>query len=143
LDSATALLISEAVSRLWIGGQTSVRGEGGGLLRDALPRFLATQFIEKQFGREAARAEMLRERLAYSSVAKKDAPLARVTPLEGTYFSSVPNKGAMVWRLVENSLGRDAFMTTLRDLLRRGRAMPVEFAGRVAKRPGGARWRKS
>ena len=121
LDSATALLISEAVSRLWIGGQTPVRGEGGGLLRDALPRFLATQFIEKQFGREAARAEMLRERLAYSTVAKKDAPLSRVTPLDGTYFSSVPNKGAMVWRLVENSLGRDAFITTLRDLLQAGK----------------------
>ena len=98
-----------------------MRGEGGGLLRDALPRFLATQFIEKQFGREAARAEMLRERLAYSTVAKKDAPLARVTPLEGTYFSSVPNKGAMVWRLVESSLGRDAFMSTLRNLLTAGK----------------------
>jgi tetratricopeptide (TPR) repeat protein len=121
LDSATALLISEAVSRLWVGGQTPVRGEGGGLLRDALPRFLAVQFIEKQFGRDAARAEMLRERLAYSTVAKKDAPLARVTPLEGTYFSSVPNKGAMVWRLVENSLGRDAFMTILRDQLQAGK----------------------
>jgi hypothetical protein len=121
VDSATALLISEAISRLWIGGQTPVRGDGGGMLRDALPRFLATQFIEKQFGREAARAEMLRERLAYSSVAKKDAPLARVTPLEGTYFSSVPNKGAMVWRLVENSLGRDALITTLRDQLQAGR----------------------
>ena len=64
---------------------------------------------------------MLRERLAYSTVAKKDAPLARVTPLEGTYFSSVPNKGAMVWRLVENSLGRDGFIVTLRDLAASGK----------------------
>ena len=121
IDSATALLISEAVSRLWLGGQTPVRGEGGGLLRDALTRFLATQFIEKQFGREAAQAEMLRERLAYSTVAKKDAPLARVTPLDGTYFSSVPNKGAMVWRLIDNSLGHDSFIGTLRSLLQAGK----------------------
>ena len=121
VDSATALLISEAISRLWIGGQTSVRGEGGGLLRDALPRFLAVLFIEKQFGREAAQAEMLRERLAYSAVARKDAPLARVTPLEGTYFSSVPNKGAMVWRLIDHSLGHDSFSGTLRDLLQTGK----------------------
>ena len=121
IDSATALLISEAVARLWLGGQTSVRGEGGGLLRDALTRFLATQFIEKQFGREAAQAEMLRERLAYSSVAKKDAPLSRVTPLDGTYFSSVPNKGAMVWRLLDNTLGHDIFMSTLRGLLQAGK----------------------
>ena len=125
IDSTTALLISEAVSRLWIGGQIPVRGEGGGLLRDALPRYLATQFIEKQFGRDAARAEMLRERLAYSTVAKKDAPLSRVTPLEGTYFGSVPNKGAMVWRLVESSLGRDAFLATLRELLQAGKGSGV------------------
>lgn len=131
VDSATALLISEAVSRLWLGGQTPIRGEGSGLLRDALPRFLATQFIEKQFGRDAARSEMLRERLAYSTVAKKDAPLARVTPLDGTYFSSVPNKGAMVWRLVENSLGRDAFVATLRELLQagKGNAAGISLAG--------------
>lgn len=121
VDSATALLVSEAVSRLWIGGQTPIRGEGGGLLRDGLTRFLATQFIEKQFGREAAQAERLRERLAYSTVAKKDAPLSRVTPLDGTYFSSVPNKGAMVWRLVDQFLGRDAFMTALRGLLQSGK----------------------
>jgi len=122
VDAATALVVSEAISRLWIGGQTAVRGEGGGLLREALPRFLATQFLEKQFGREAARGEMLRERLAYSAVAKRDGPLARVTPLDGTYYSSVPNKGAMVWRLVESNLGRDALTNTLREQLQAGRA---------------------
>lgn len=121
VDSATVLLIAEGIARLWIGGQTAVRGEGGGVVRDALPRFLATNFIEKHFGRDAARAEMLRERLAYSTVAKKDAPLSRVTPLEGTYFSSVPNKGAMVWRLIENSLGRDVFLATLREALQAGK----------------------
>ncbi len=121
VDSTTALLISEAISRLWIGGQTPVRGEGGGLLREALPRFLAVLFIEKQFGRQAAQAQRLRDRLAYSNVARKDAPLARVTPLEGTYFNSVPNKGAMVWRLVDQTLGHDAFMSILRDLLQAGK----------------------
>jgi hypothetical protein len=121
IDSATALLVSEAIARLWLGGQTPVRGEGGGLLREALPRFLATLFIEKQFGREAARAEMLRERLAYSAVAKKDAPLSRVTPLEDTYYSSVPNKGAMVWRLIDHTLGHDAFIASLRDQLQAGK----------------------
>jgi tetratricopeptide (TPR) repeat protein len=124
VDSATALLITEAISRLWLGGQTPVRGEGGGLLREALPRFLAVMFIEKQFGRAAAQAEMLRERLAYSAIARKDAPLARVTPLEGTYFNSVPNKGAMVWRLIDQTLGHESFVATLRDLLQAGKGNP-------------------
>lgn len=121
VDAATILLISEAVSRLWIGGQTAVRGEGSGLLREALPRFLAAQFIEKQFGRDAAKAELLRERLAYSTVAKRDGSLSRVTPLEGSYFSSVPNKGAMVWRLAASSIGTDAFIATVRDQLQAGK----------------------
>src|SRR6266545_1993397 len=124
VDSATALLITEGISRLWLGGQTPVRGEGGGLLREALPRFLAVMFIEKQFGRAAAQAEMLRERLAYSAIAKKDAPLARVTPLEGTYFNSVPNKGAMVWRLIDQTLGHESFALTLRDLLQAAKGNP-------------------
>lgn len=120
-DSTTAVSISEAIARLWIGTQTAVRGEGGGLLREALARYLAAQFIEKLFGREAARAELLRERLAYSTVARKDGPLARVTPLESTYFSAVPNKGAMVWRLVANAVGPEAFLSTLKELLQTGR----------------------
>ncbi|MFN2516821.1 MAG: tetratricopeptide repeat protein [Pyrinomonadaceae bacterium] len=130
LDAGTALLISESISRLWMGAQTPVRGEGGGLLRDGLTRFLAGMFIEKQFGRDAAQAELLRERIAYSSVAKRDGPLARVTPLDSTYFNSVPNKGAMVWRLIEHSLGRDAFVSTLRTLLQsgKGRTSGIDLA---------------
>lgn len=122
IDSATALLVSEAVSRIWIGGQTAVRGEGSGVLRDALPRFLATLFIEKQFGPEAAAAELLRQRLAYSAVAKRDAPLSRSTALDDAYFNSVPNKGAMVWRLADRRLGRDVFTSTLRELLQAGKS---------------------
>jgi tetratricopeptide (TPR) repeat protein len=121
VDSTTAQLISEAIARLWIGTQTPVRGEGGGVLREGLSRFLATLFIEKQFGRDAARDELLRERLAYSTVAKRDGPLARLTPLDAAYFSSVPNKGAMFWRLVDKTLGRDAFITTVREQLQSGK----------------------
>jgi len=121
VDAGTALSIGEAIARLWIGGQTSVRGEGGGLLRDGLTRFLATLFIEKQFGPEAAQEERLRERFAYSTVAKRDAPLARVTPLDATYFSSVPNKGAMVWRLIDRTMGHDAFVNVVRGLLQSGK----------------------
>jgi tetratricopeptide (TPR) repeat protein len=125
LDSTTALLISEAVSRLWIGAQTPVRGDGGGLLRDGVTRFLAVLFFEKQFGRDAAQEELLRERLAYSTVARRDAPLSRVTQLDSTYFNSVPNKGGMVWRLIEHSLGHDALMGALRSLLQAGKGSGV------------------
>jgi tetratricopeptide (TPR) repeat protein len=117
LDASTALEISEAVARVWIGADTPVRGEGYGVLREGLTRFVAGLFIEKQFGAEAAEAERVRQRLSYAAIAKRDGPLARTTPFDATYFSSVTNKGAMVWRLVDHIVGREAFLTTLRGLL--------------------------
>lgn len=121
IDASTALLIGESIAHVWLGGQTPVRGEGSGVIREGLTRFLAALFLEKQVGKEAAQAELLRERLSYSAVAKRDAPLSRATPLDDTYFSSVPNKSAMVWRLVDKQLGRDAFMSTLGAALQKGR----------------------
>ena len=114
LDAGTAMLIAETVARIWIGGQNPIRGEGAGTLRDGLARYLATLFIEKQFGRPAFEAELQRQRQAFVVVAKRDGPLAHATTLDDTYYSSVPNKGAMVWRLVERRLGRDVFMNSVR-----------------------------
>src|SRR2546425_594975 len=124
VDSVTALAIGEAVARLWIGADSPVRGEGHGVVREGLVRFLATLFIEKEFGVEAAEAERARQRLAYSSIAKRDGPLSRTTPLDNTYFNSVANKGAMVWRLIDHVVGRDAFVTTLRASLAGAKTAP-------------------
>ena len=121
IDAVTALGIGEAVARLWIGADTPVRGEGHGVVREGLTRFLATLFIEKQFGAEAAAAERARQRGAYAGVARRDGPLSRSTPFDATYFNSVANKGAMVWRLIDHLAGREAFMATLKSLLASGK----------------------
>jgi len=121
VDAVTALGISEAVARLWIGAGIPVRGEGHGVLREGLSRFLASLFLEKQFGAEAVDAERGRQRLSYAAIAKRDSPLSRTTLLEGTYFNSVANKGAMVWRLVDHTVGRDEFVAALRGLLQNAR----------------------
>ena len=120
IDSATAMLIGEAVARLWVGGVAPVRSEGRGVIGEGLVRYLATLFIEKHFGRETSDAERARQRVAYSSIAKLDSPLAQVTPLDGTYYNSAGNKGAMIWRLVERALGRDPLMNLLRSALSAG-----------------------
>jgi len=125
IDTATALAIAEAVARLWLGGQTPIRGEGGGALRDGLVRFLANSFLEKQFGRDAAESELIRQRLAYIAVAKRDGPLARTSSLDSTYFASVPNRGAMAWRLIDRKLGHDAFIGVLRSALDVGKTDPA------------------
>lgn len=122
LDAATALSISESIVRLWLGGQTPIRGEGSGAVRDGLVRFLATQFLEKHFGKDAVQSELLRERIAYAAVAQRDSPLARANQLDSTYFGSVPNRGAMFWRLIDRRLGHEAFVTVLKDALQTGRS---------------------
>jgi len=124
IDSVTALAVAEAVARLWIGADAPVRGEGYGVLREGLPRFVASLFIEKEFGADAADAERARQRLSYAAIAKRDAPLSRTTPLDGTYLNSVANKGAMVWRLVDHAVGRSEFVAAIRSLLQSARNDP-------------------
>ncbi len=124
LDAATALSISEAVVRLWIGGQTPIHAEGGGVVRDGLVRFLAAEFLEKQFGRDAVLSELIRERIAFTAVAQRDTPLARANQLDNTYFGSVPNRGAMVWRLIDKRLGRDEFLALLRGAMQAAKSDP-------------------
>jgi len=127
-DALTAELVGEAFARLWIGGATPVRGEGAGVVREGLTRYLATLFLEKEFGREAADAERLRQRIAYTAVARRDAPLSITTPLEPTYYLSVANKGAMIWRLADRTLGREAFVTLLREQLQKNREGELTLA---------------
>ncbi|HEX8072674.1 MAG TPA: tetratricopeptide repeat protein [Pyrinomonadaceae bacterium] len=114
VDATSALAVGEAVARLWLGGAASVRGEGSGVVHEGLVRYLATLFLEKQYGRDAAEAQRLRERIAYASIAGRDGPLAQTTPLDPTYFNAVANKGAMVWRLVERAVTRDALVGVVR-----------------------------
>jgi hypothetical protein len=122
IDAATALSVSETIARLWLGGQTPIRGDGSGAIRDGLVRCLATQFLEKHFGRDAVQSELLRERIAYATVAQRDSPLARANQFDSTYFGSVPNRGAMFWRLVDRRLGHDAFIGVLKGALEAGRS---------------------
>jgi len=122
LDAATALSVSETIARLWLGGQTPIRGDGSGAIRDGLVRYLATQFLEKHFGRDAVQSELLRERIAYATVAQRDSPLARANQFDSTYFGSVPNRGAMFWRLVDRRLSHDAFIGVLKSTLEAGRS---------------------
>ena len=122
IDAATALSVAEAVAHVWIGGQAPVRGEGSGVLRDALVRYLATEFLEKQFGPDAVKSELYRQRLAYATVAQRDGPLGRTTQSDSTYFASVPNRGAMFWRLVERRMGREVLMGVLRAAVEAGKS---------------------
>jgi len=67
---------------------------------------------------------LLRERIAYAAVAQRDTPLARPNQLDSTYYGSVPNRGAMFWRLVDRRIGHDAFLAVLKGALESAKSDP-------------------
>lgn len=114
MDSQTAMLLAESVVKIWMGNLIPLRAEGQGVLREGFSQFVATKFLEKQFGKETADNERLRQRTVYAAIARRDAPLALTTPLDDTYFASVSNKGSMIWRLVNDSLGEEKFWSAVK-----------------------------
>jgi tetratricopeptide (TPR) repeat protein len=129
LDSVTATQVADAVARLWVGGAAGIEGEGAGALREGLPRYLAALFLEKQFGKPAADAEWMRMSLLYAPVAARDAPLSKLTPSFDTYFNATTNKAALVWRILSDAVGREAFLGALRGQLAQGGAQALSLAG--------------
>jgi tetratricopeptide (TPR) repeat protein len=133
VDSVTALQVAETAARLWVGGVVNVEGDGSGVVREGLARYLALLFVEKQFGKPSADAEWMRMALLYAPVADRDAPLSKLTPAFDTYFNSATNKGALAWRIVATALGRDAFASVLRSQFAASGAKPVTLASLRAK----------
>lgn len=113
IDSQTAMNIAESIAKIRLGNAVSVDGDGYGVIREGLSRYIATQFLEKKYGKEIADIERLRQRVAYSAVAKRDSPLRISSPLDDYYYASVANKGAMLWRLLANKVGQEEFFKTL------------------------------
>ena len=115
IDSLTAMNIAEAIVKMWIGGSIEVVGDSQGVIREGLPRFLATEFIENRFGKDVADVERMRQRMAYFAVVRRDSPLTTVSPLDDYYFAEVANKGAMIWRLLDRRVGRNGFVQTIQS----------------------------
>ncbi len=113
IDSSTAMNIAEAVAKTWIGGAASITGEGYGAIGEGLARYIATQFIESKYGKDVADIERLRQRTSYAAVSKRDAPLAKASPLDDFYYPEVANKGAMLWRLLAKRLGTTEFFNII------------------------------
>ncbi|MEQ1603587.1 MAG: hypothetical protein ABL999_01810 [Pyrinomonadaceae bacterium] len=114
IDSLTAMNIAETVTKQWIGNSISIGGEGYGIISEGLSRYIATQFIENKFGKDIGDIERLRQRTAYSAVAKRDAPMTTVSPVDDYYYPVVANKGAMAWRILAKRVGAVEFTDILR-----------------------------
>jgi tetratricopeptide (TPR) repeat protein len=132
VDLGTIELISGAAARAWIEGQVLLRGRGAGMLRDALPVYMVAQYLGDRFGPPQRDAAFERFRRAYSAVARNDAPLLTQSQLDRNYATSVYNKGALVWRMIELTFGAPALDNALRSSLSRGRVDALSLAGWAA-----------
>lgn len=111
LDSQTAVSIIEGMAKVFLGNLFKTSGDGYGVIREGLARYVATQFIEKKYGKDIADIERLRQRTNYSAVANRDAPLFFVSPLDGYYYNVSANKGAMIWKFLERNTGERFYST--------------------------------
>ena len=127
VDSLTAMNIAEAAAKLWLGNAVSVSGEGYGIVGEGLSRYIATQFIESEYGKDVADIERLRQRTAYAAVSKRDAPMNLVSPLDDFYYPEIANKGAMVWRILAKRVGAADFASTLRSVTQDGNVTVAEL----------------
>jgi len=119
LDLGTVELVAGAAARAWIDGQVLLRGRGTGMLRDGLPVYVAAQYLGERYGASQLEEAFDRYRGAYSIVARNDAPLLMQSPLDRNYTTSVYNKGALIWRLIEKQIGKQSFEKVLQDSLSR------------------------
>lgn len=136
VDSQTALSITEAVAKMWLGGATSINGDGGGAIREGLSRYLATQFVENKFGKDVADVERLRQRVAYAAVVQRDQPINTVSPLDDYYYAVVANKAAMIWRLLAIKSGANEFSTRIKSGMQDGSLTLAEIRAAFPEQKG-------
>jgi len=133
VNAGTLELLADAVARLWTEGRVRVRGQESrsaqadragqkprstALLRDSLPRYLATLYFEERFGADGAREAFRRMRASYTPIAKtgRDAELGVQTVLFPTYGAASFAKGPLVLRLFAGMGGRDKLIAALKVL---------------------------
>jgi hypothetical protein len=136
IDLGMIELLSGAAGRMWIDGQVLLRGRGAGMLRDALPIYLVAQYLGDRFGPSQRDAAFERFRRAYATIARNDAPLLAQSLLDRNYTTSVYNKGALVWRMIERRSGAQAFETAVRSSLSRNKVDALSLAGWLAPQQG-------
>ncbi len=126
LDAQTAVVAADAVAKVWLGNKAVVSGDGYGVVREGLARFLATRFVESRFGKDVADVERLRQRTAYGAVSRRDGAVTQISPIDDFYYSAMTNKGAAIWRKTVAEVGEARFFDGVRDLVAGG---AVDLAG--------------
>lgn len=109
LDSQAATSIAEGIAKSYLGNVVKVEGDGYGVIREGLSRYLSNEFIEEEFGEPVAAVQRLQQRTSYSLIARRDAPLSVVSPVDSYYYLATANKGALIWNYLADTFGDDFY----------------------------------
>jgi len=122
-----ARVISNLVAAQWWGEQVLPASASDAWLSDGLSRYSEALYVEQTAGKEGLNREL--DDFATGSLMYEDAaPIAeaaRLIPFAPNYTSVVVNKGAMVYHMLREQMGDDAFFALLRDFYK-------QFAGKAA-----------
>ena len=113
-DAQAAATVIEGIAKSYLGNVIKVEDDGYGVIREGLSRYLANEFIEQEYGEEVAAVGRLEQRTSYATIARRDAPLNVVSPVDGYYYVATANKGAFVWGHLADTFG-DNFYEVLRS----------------------------
>jgi hypothetical protein len=142
VDAETYEQIADGLARVWIEGAAPIRGmvpgtvdnrtDGVGMLRDALPRYLAVVALGDRFGEAAERAAFDRLRAGLSGMGPlaTSVQLGLVLPgIDPAYYGLMRTKGPLVFRLVAHEAGGDQMLAAVRTALgaaRQKRALTLD-----------------
>ncbi|MGQ9896002.1 MAG: tetratricopeptide repeat protein [Acidobacteriota bacterium] len=126
LDAETLEWLTASLAQTWLGGKVRLRGRGWGILADALPAYLTGSYIEQHYGPSAVRNFWRHRSFVYSRLASIrvsqqgfeqgiDSIPVLQHPAFPDYYASMPNRGALVFRLLERLVGPDTLLTAIRE----------------------------
>ncbi|QUW00396.1 hypothetical protein J8C02_02525 [Chloracidobacterium sp. MS 40/45] len=126
LDAEMVEWLTASLAQTWLGGKVRLRGRGWGILSDALPAYLTGRYIEQQYGPTMAQDFWRRRSFAYgrlSGIRVSQQGFERgIDPIPvlqhpafPDYYASMPNRGALVFRLLERLVGRDTLSTAIME----------------------------
>ncbi len=116
IDSQTAFNIAEGIAKTFLGNIKKVKGVGYGVIREGLARYIATEFIEKKYGKDIADIERLRQRTSYSTIINRDIPLNTASPVDQYYYTANANKGSVIWKYLNKQIGSEQFYKSLKAI---------------------------
>lgn len=140
-ESISERLLARSVARQWWAKRVSPASQSDAWLAEGLARYAEALYLEHAGGEEALR-RVLEDLTISALVDESAAPIAnahRLAPFSSEYDSVVRDKGAMVFHMLRQVIGDEAFFRLLQTYSQRfaGRGATIDDFERLAEEVSG------